>query len=169
VATIRQALLREGPVVVAGLVCSNFIPDENGVVPLPDGYIQGGHQYVFCGHLPEKKLFIMRNTWGKDWGIDGYAYMHEDRLFRASDMGYYTMEIWSQTDLIMPKRAKEIRIRPGFYSMLVDGVEIALDQPAFITNANRTVLPVRAIASNAGYLVSWDNDKSEVILTDPSQ
>jgi len=169
--TIRQALLREGPIVVAGLVCSNFVPDENGVIPLPQGQIQGSHQYVFAGHLPEQRHFIMRNTWGRKWGIDGYSYMHEDWLTahtHIADVGvmYYIFEMWTQTDIVTPKTTSCIEITPDSPCVIVDGAEVMLDQPAFTTAKGRVVLPIRAIAGNMGYLVSWRDGKA--ILTKPN-
>lgn len=50
--------------------------------------------------------------------------------------------------------------------MVVDGVEVALDQPAFITVSNRAVIPIRAITGNIGYLVNWKNGK--IYLTKPN-
>jgi hypothetical protein len=165
-ATIRQALLREGPIVLALLVCSNFVPDSMGRLPLPQGTIQGGHAVGIVGHLPEIKCLILRNTWGKDWGINGYAYLPEEWLTWTSDVYKSVFEAWTATDSVVPKRAKEIIIVPGAYTMNVDGVQVMLDQPAFITGADRTMLPIRAVAANMGYIVDWRDGK--VILTDPS-
>jgi hypothetical protein len=167
IATIRQALLREGPITMALLVCSNFIPDAIGRLPLPQGTIQGGHAVGIVGHLPEIKCFILRNSWGAGWGINGYAYLPEEWLTKVIDSYYHVVfEAWTQTDMINTRAASRIEITPGMYSMLVDGQEITLDQPAYITGANRTLLPIRAVAGNMGYLVNWTNGK--VILTRPS-
>jgi hypothetical protein len=165
VAVIRQALLREGPITVAGLICDNFIPDANGVVPLPQGFVRGGHDFVFAGHIPDEKYFIMRNSWGRKWGLDGYCLMHEDWLHWESDLYRSIFEVWTSTDIAVPKRAKEIRIRPGADTMLVDGVEIYLDAPAFIKD-NRLFIPERAVSGNQGYIVNWNGE--EAVLTDPS-
>jgi len=33
------------------------------------------HAMVLCGFSDEEKLFIVRNSWGKEWGDKGYCYM----------------------------------------------------------------------------------------------
>lgn len=53
--------------------------------------------------------------------------------------------------------AKEIVIQIGAATMNVDGVNVALDQPAEIdSKTGRTLLPVRALSANMGYTVAWD-------------
>lgn len=164
--TIRQALLREGPFVMALLVCTNFTPDSRGRLPLPGGTVLGGHAVGIAGDLPDMGCLILRNTWGRDWGLDGYAYLPYEWLTRKSDTFQYVFEAWTAVDLVVSKAAREIIITPDAGTMLVDGVEVVLDQPAFITVQNRAVIPVRAITGNIGYLVTWKNGK--IHLTRPN-
>lgn len=165
-ATIRQALAREGPFVMALLVCTNFTPDANGRLPLPRGTVLGGHAVGIVGDLPDIGCLILRNTWGREWGIDGYAYLPYEWLTRKSDTFQYVFEAWTAVDMVVPKSANEIIITPDADTMVVDGVEVALDQPAFITVSNRAVIPIRAITGNIGYLVNWKNGK--IYLTKPN-
>ena len=46
----------------------------------------------------------------------------------------------------------------------VDGVEVALDSPAFIENA-RTYVPMRFLAEALGATVAWDEENQKVIIT----
>ena len=50
---------------------------HTGLVPMPgpsDAPV-GGHCVVMVGHDDVTQLFIVRNSWGKDWGKDGYFFM----------------------------------------------------------------------------------------------
>lgn len=158
VQAMRQALKNEGPFMAALLVCSNFAPDSNGFLPLPSGAILGGHAVGIVGDLPDKQAFILRNSWGKDWGLEGYAYLPYSWITSRYDGGWYFFEAWTAVDMPTPKRAKQIVLTPGDKTMLVDGVSYDLDQPVEIDpETNRALLPIRALAGNLGCLVEWAN------------
>ncbi len=50
---------------------------RTGKVPMPDGMERtlGGHAMCVVGYDNPKKLFIVRNSWGPDWGKNGYGTM----------------------------------------------------------------------------------------------
>jgi C1A family cysteine protease len=75
---IKQALAHNRPVVVGISVFDSFETDEvakTGVVPIPDqtneNYL-GGHAVCVVGYDDSKHVFIVKNSWGVDWGIAGY-------------------------------------------------------------------------------------------------
>ena len=35
----------------------------------------GGHAMVLCGYSDEKASFLVRNSWGTNWGLGGYAWL----------------------------------------------------------------------------------------------
>jgi hypothetical protein len=73
--TLIKAVFELGPVVVGtNWYSSMFRPDKNGVIR-PTGKIVGGHAYVINGVDKNKKLFRIKNSWGKNWGKNGYAYI----------------------------------------------------------------------------------------------
>lgn len=55
---------------------------KTGIVPMPkkNEKVQGGHAVMAVGYDQVKKLFIVRNSWGPDWGLAGYCMMPFDYL-----------------------------------------------------------------------------------------
>ena len=50
---------------------------DTGIVPMPASgeAVVGGHAVVGVGYDDSKQQFIVRNSWGKKWGIKGYFMM----------------------------------------------------------------------------------------------
>lgn len=75
---IQQSLAAGFPVVAGFSVYESFESDDvarTGNVPVPaDGEaLLGGHAILIVGYANGK--WIVRNSWGKDWGDAGYCYM----------------------------------------------------------------------------------------------
>jgi C1A family cysteine protease len=43
--------------------------------PKPGDYVEGGHAIMAVGYDETKKCFIIRNSWGTEWGDKGYGYL----------------------------------------------------------------------------------------------
>ena len=94
-ATQMMACLAAGhPFVVGIMVYQSFESDEvaaTGRVPMPaqGEACLGGHAVLVVGYDARAKTFLVRNSWGPDWGDGGYfhlpfAYMVDQHL--ASDL-----------------------------------------------------------------------------------
>ena len=76
-----KACLSSGfPFVFGFTVFSSFETEEvakTGIMTMPkDNEKQlGGHAVCCVGYDDEQKCFIVRNSWGKEWGDEGYFYM----------------------------------------------------------------------------------------------
>ena len=76
-----QGCLAEGyPFVFGFTVYESFespVVAKTGIVPMPaSGEASiGGHCVVAVGYDSVKRLFIVRNSWGTDWGLKGYCMM----------------------------------------------------------------------------------------------
>jgi len=67
-----------GPMVVGTRWYSGMSePDRKGRINI-GGSIQGGHAYILNGVDESKGLIRMKNSWGRSWGEDGFAYLNLD-------------------------------------------------------------------------------------------
>lgn len=75
---IKKAICDYGPVATRMRVVSdNFLAYTGGVYRenvLSDD-AGGGHAVVLVGWDDSKNAWLMRNSWGPDWGLSGYAWM----------------------------------------------------------------------------------------------
>jgi hypothetical protein len=75
--------LAEGYPIVFGCALFESFDDCNknkGVVPMPDPEDvargeHGRHAMLCVGYSDVDQVFVVRNSWGKDWGDKGYCYM----------------------------------------------------------------------------------------------
>ncbi len=76
-----QGYLAEGfPFVFGFTVYQSFESQsvaDHGIVPMPASGEQsiGGHCVVAVGYDATKRLFIIRNSWGTGWALNGYCMM----------------------------------------------------------------------------------------------
>ena len=94
--TQMQGCLAAGyPFVFGFSVYESFESQEvasTGIVPMPgpSERVVGGHAVVAVGYDDTKRWFIIRNSWGNDWGDKGYCYMHYEYLLRPN----LTSDLW---------------------------------------------------------------------------
>lgn len=67
----------------------------------------GGHSVLLTGYDLEKKLFFFKNSWGKDWGRDGYGTISFETVdkYVTGDMTY----AWIEKPLDIPADYAEIK------------------------------------------------------------
>jgi hypothetical protein len=49
----------------------------------------GGHAMLIVGYDLAKKHFVVRNSWGDDWGDGGYCYVTADYLKTYAKYGFF--------------------------------------------------------------------------------
>jgi C1A family cysteine protease len=87
---MRGCLASGYPFVLGFTVYQSFESQEvaqTGVVPMPSSNEQtvGGHAVLAVGYDDSQQRFIVRNSWGADWGMKGYftmpyAYLTQSNL-----------------------------------------------------------------------------------------
>jgi len=77
--TALAYLLEAGPL-VAGTDWweSMCFPDQDGVIEAGGGELLGGHAYLLTGYDDYSGLIEIANSWGPDWGVIGFAWIHRD-------------------------------------------------------------------------------------------
>ena len=89
VTSMKNALAAGNPFVVGIVVYQSFETQtvtETGMVPMPqpNDKVLGGHAVVCVGYNDAKQLWIMRNSWGTSWGLNGYFYLPYNYLLKSN-------------------------------------------------------------------------------------
>ena len=87
------------PVIVGMLIFEKAMAaTEKGIMPMPkkNDDCLGGHAVLLVGYDDLKKSFLVRNSWGKEWGIDGHFWMP----YSFADKADNVWDCWAVKDLI---------------------------------------------------------------------
>ena len=101
--------LQKTPIPI-GIACFReiFYVGSNGIVayPLNPNDMYGGHAVLAVGFNEDTQLIKFKNSWGKNWGDDGYGYISYDYV---KD---YLWDAWAATDIsvtrVMLKETKSL-------------------------------------------------------------
>ena len=74
---IKAEILMNGPLTTFFLAYTDLLHYKSGVYHHVDGEFGGGHavKIVGWGETKREKYWIIANSWGPEWGLDGY-YWH---------------------------------------------------------------------------------------------
>jgi cathepsin B len=78
---IKREILKNGPVIAVMPVYRDFLVYKAGVYQVLEGTskFQGGHAVKIIGWGTDKDInedyWIIENTWGSDWGVNGFAHV----------------------------------------------------------------------------------------------
>lgn len=82
--TLEYCIAKEQPVVAVIEVHPSFFNLINGAIDLPAiESIEGLHAILLVGYSQRndgKPFYIIRNSWGQNWGSNGYAYLSYEYL-----------------------------------------------------------------------------------------
>ena len=74
------------PFVFGISVYQNFFPNWEAVVPNPSGDELGGHAMLGVGYSRHTRRFLVRNSWGPEWGNHGFAWLSYEYMAEAWDI-----------------------------------------------------------------------------------
>lgn len=90
---ILESLNQGKPVVIGMVVYDSFMhmSDKKPEISMPGDYdfVIGGHSVAIVGYSLPKQQFIIKNSFGSDWGEAGYCWMPFDYFSK------YVFEKWS--------------------------------------------------------------------------
>ncbi len=98
VGDILEILSLGFPVITALTLFDNFkeLDKKNAIVTAPkdSSSYYGGHAMCLVGHSLSSKWFIAKNSWGTDWGDNGYCYIPFDYMSQFSfDRWYFSIMV----------------------------------------------------------------------------
>ena len=84
-----RGCLAEGYPIAFGFTCypglDSYEVASSGILPMPEAGEEpiGGHEVVLVGYDDASRLFLVRNSWGTNWGLQGYFRMPYEYVIRA--------------------------------------------------------------------------------------
>ena len=91
VAALKQGLNTYGPLVVTMNVYQDFFYYTSGVYKYVSGSLAGGHAVELIGYNDSGQYFVVKNSWGTDWGEQGYFEIAYSELTSPTQFGAYAI------------------------------------------------------------------------------
>ena len=104
-----EALLYQGYNVVIGTWVSWDDKDNNGILdPVLDQngnpVSRGGHAMLVVGYNRPSQNFIVKNSWGRGWGHEGYAYLHYNLVRSCFKYGFVVDSVVPPAPTKLPRK-----------------------------------------------------------------
>lgn len=82
--SVKEAIANAKRPVIFGAIVFNGIfgvKASNPVIPMPSGQVAGGHEMTAIAFSDARQAYLIQNSWGTSWGLNGkawmpYAYFH---------------------------------------------------------------------------------------------
>ena len=111
---IKNALFTYGPLVTTFIVYEDFYYYSYGVYSYVYGETMGNHAVLLVGWDDASEAFIVKNSWGPDWGEDGYFKIAYAELSGYSEFG---METVAYGDAVVSEQCSLTSASPLTYSV----------------------------------------------------
>lgn len=101
-----KAALKHGPLVTTLDVYADFMVYGSGVYKHTTGDYMGGHAVSIVGFDDSKRAWLIRNSWGSDWGDHGFAWVSYDDESGVGD-STWGFEIPSANGYVVPRNLRD--------------------------------------------------------------
>ncbi len=98
VEALKTAVYARGPVNTAYMVYADFSKYRGGVYEYTSGGLQGGHGVVIVGYDDNQQCFIVKNSWGKNWGENGYFRIAYSQIHNKVKFGQPAVVLGDEID-----------------------------------------------------------------------
>lgn len=88
---LMEAVYNQGPIVAQMTVYQDFFAYSSGVYTHTTGEVAGVHGVEIVGYDQAGRYWIARNSWGADWGENGYFRISWDD---TSGLAYQSWQFW---------------------------------------------------------------------------
>jgi hypothetical protein len=89
--TIKQALIDYGPLIICVIVRTDFMWYKGGIYRNLWGKIEGGHVVTIVGYDDSQNCWLIKNSWGTEWGENGWMRVsyNAHKSYRQFFYGFY--------------------------------------------------------------------------------
>ncbi|PKQ64942.1 hypothetical protein BZG02_03595 [Labilibaculum filiforme] len=90
--SFKDQLAAGKPIVVGGPVYSQFYYLDYGQIQTNTGRSYGGHCYCVVGYDDSKNAFLVMNSWGTNWGTNGFGWISYNIMTQVWSEAYVLNE-----------------------------------------------------------------------------
>ncbi|MDQ5986427.1 MAG: hypothetical protein CSYNP_02151 [Syntrophus sp. SKADARSKE-3] len=88
---IKFSLYNNGPLVVILAAQTDFFYYKSGIYSHSWGTFEGYHAAVIIGYDDAEQYFVIKSSWGADWGEAGYARIAYSEMTSETKFGFWTI------------------------------------------------------------------------------
>ncbi len=160
-----KTALQKGPLVTTMAVYEDFFYYKSGIYKHTTGSMAGGHAVSIVGYSDAGKYWIVRNSWGEDWGDKGFVKVSWDDSSGIGSQtwgmtvgeaeGYVTLGKLRDREIFRGK----VAIKPETTVVGHPGIDV------LVTNKDGSVLFPQAVGENRYSLDTTQHADGVYVLT----
>ena len=122
---IKKALIEHGPLAICMIFWRDFYYYHGGIYHHRWGRVAGGHVVAMMGYDDEQRCWIIKNSWGTEWGENGWFRISYDDLWIGEWYGKDTgiMYLGNVYGNLEPDVPYIQIIQPTIYHTYINGKE----------------------------------------------